>query len=118
MPKQGEADETRSRAPLEYALLTRHAKVVKQRQVFDTERTASAVEMITVIDVNIAVCCTPPRFKAPQSGFYDAPFKSLEEARQAVSPVVQRCPDPVRPLVLPTAPNCATLGQLGNCAVL
>jgi hypothetical protein len=32
----------------------------------------------------------PPRLQAPQSGLYNAPFKSLEEARQAVSPVVQR----------------------------
>jgi len=55
--KQSEADETR---PREYALLTWHAEVVEERQVFDAKSTPSSVQMIAVIDTNMAVNGMPP----------------------------------------------------------
>jgi len=61
-PKQCEADETGSRAPLEYARLPRHAKVVEQWQVIEAKRAASAIEMIAIADANIAIGHITPRF--------------------------------------------------------
>jgi hypothetical protein len=43
MAKQTEANETGSRAPLEDACLPRHAKVMEQWKVIDTERASSAI---------------------------------------------------------------------------
>ena len=76
--EQSEADEPRPRAPLEHARVTRHPDIMKQRHVFDPERLPSAVEMIAVIETNIAVDGMPRGLEAPQLRLHDAPLKSLQ----------------------------------------
>jgi hypothetical protein len=90
---------------------------MEQRQVIDTERAPSAIEMVAVIHANIAVNHITPRLEAPQLRLYHSPLESFEESQQGVSPVCAMLRASLRWLVLLAASNYATTGRLGNCAV-
>src|SRR5690349_18437990 len=80
--EQSKADESWPRAPLKHAALARHSEVMKQRQVFHTRCASAAVQVIAVVDGNIAVAGTPPWLQAPQSRLQHAAFETFEKACQ------------------------------------
>jgi hypothetical protein len=103
--EQSEADEAWARAPLEYARLTRHSEIMKQRQVFHARRPPSAIEMVAVIGPNIAVHGMPPQ--PPQSRLHDATLKCFQEVCEDVSPARATLSQLASLSLLPAPPNCA-----------